>query len=128
MIRQYPSAAFFTHTATVYRASAFTGADPLVTPDDYPVDDAAGRNDTLVAVSGLTALPACIQPEGGRERWVYSQRGLQVDTSVYFRGAVDAQADDVLEDDASGRRYLVVCPADEAEQGRVSWFLCRRLA
>lgn len=118
-----PSAFFFDRTVTLLRAASVVNG----TPDQYPVDDAAGRADSLVAVSGYAGLSACIQPEDAREVQRYSQRGLNIDTSIYFAQAADAEADDVVQDDGTGRKYLVVAPVDEAEQGRVSWFLCRRL-
>lgn len=123
MFQSNPSSFFFTSTVRLLRASSFVAGNP----GQFGTDSAAGRKDPLVAVTGFESVAACIQPESGREVQRYGQRGLLVDTSIYFSGEADAQADDVVEDLDTGRKYIVVAPVDESEQGRVSWFLCRRL-
>lgn len=118
-----PSASFLTDEATVLRALALVQGEP----NRYPVDQSAGRDDELVAVPGLAGLACSVQPESGRAGQVYGQRVLNIDTCVYFAQAVDVRRDDVLEVAATGWRYIVEALGDEAQQGRVSWVLCRRL-
>lgn len=123
LLQSFPSSFFFTATVRLLRATSFVSGSP----GSYGTDSSAGRQDALVSVPGYESVSACIQPESGREVQRYGQRGLLVDTSIYFSGSADAQADDVVEDLDNGRKYIVIAPADEAEQARVSWFLCRRL-
>ena len=119
-----PSSFFFTESVTVLRAASSVAG----TPDAYPVDGAAGRADSLVAVADLVNVAASIQPAGGHDIWVYSQRGLAIDTEIYLPFGVTCQADDVISDDTTGERYLVSAFGDECRQDRVSFILCRKLA
>lgn len=123
MPQEHPSAFFFTRAVTVTRAQASRDGFP----DDSAVDDAAGRAEAYVPVSGWEAVPCCVQPYGGGARQVYGQRTLDVDHELFFaRETAALQKDDVITDDASGAVYIVGAVGDEAEQGRVSWVLAKR--
>lgn len=122
-----PSASFLTSTVTVLRAPSVEAG----ISNSFAVDDAAGRaaSEAPVAVTSLTELPCSIQPDpdGSGAFQLYGQRVLGVDTCIYFGQALAVKADDVVQDDSTGVKYIVLAAGDEAEQGRVSWILARRL-
>lgn len=107
-----PSPFWYTHTAAVQRPS-------------NAQDTAGGRDPAWAVVTGLSALACSVQPETGRAIELYASRGLEVDTTVYFRVPVAVRPDDRLA--IGSAKYLVVALGDEAEQGRVVWVSCKRL-
>ena len=114
---------FETNTISVYRASSL-----LQTPAvPFPVDAAAGQDDTQSVVPGCEDIPCNIQPEHGNPGIVADERVLRIDTAIYFTTVLPIKSDDLVIDQGSDQKYIVRAIGDEASTGRLFWIFAERL-
>ena len=83
-------------------------------------DLSGGVVKTWQTLHPFVSIPVTIQPLSAREQYLFAQRQVIVTHRVYTAVDVrDLRRDDRLEDQTTGRTYVMVNAFDEAGSGRV---------